>query len=154
MLGQALVTINENQWSVSLATTYSELTTGLSGVASLPAGTGMLFVLPARQLVTVDTSEMLFPIDIIFIKDDAVLSIASNIQPGYLVEEATPIDMFLEVNAGEAALVEAGDTVSVTDYSGPAAFDLTTITSFAVPLVVLGFVCAMVGGMARSMGGS
>ncbi|GAJ21355.1 unnamed protein product, partial [marine sediment metagenome] len=113
----------------------------------------MLFILPAKQQVTVDTSQMLFPLDIIFIKDDTVLSIASDISPGYLVEEATPCDMFLEVNAGEAALVEVGDTVSVTVTQEPG-FDLSGAISFAIPLAVLGLVCATVGGMARSMGGS
>ncbi|GAI78728.1 unnamed protein product, partial [marine sediment metagenome] len=146
MSGQAVISINENEWAVSLATTYTELTTGLSGVESIPAGTGMLFILPARQLVTVDTTNMLFPIDIIFIKDDAVLDIASNIQPGYLVEEATPCDMFLEVNAGEAAGVEVGDTVTTATIQQPG-FDFSQIISFAVPLALLGFVCAMAGGM-------
>ena len=153
MSGQAVISINENQWSVSLATTYAELTTGLRGIASIPAGTGMLFVLPATQVVTVDTSQMLFPIDIIFIKDDAVLSIAGDIPPGYLVTEETPCDMFLEVNAGEAALVEIGNAVDVTITEEPG-FDLSGVISFAIPLAVLGFVCAMAGGMARLMGGS
>ncbi|GAJ12023.1 unnamed protein product, partial [marine sediment metagenome] len=137
MSGQAVISINENQWSVSLATTSTELTTGLSGVESIAAGTGMLFVLPERQAVTVDTSQMLFPIDIIFIKDDAVLSIAGDIPPGYLVTEETPCDMFLEVNAGEAALIEIGDAVDVTVIQEPG-FDLSGVISFAIPLAVLG----------------
>ncbi|GAI71219.1 unnamed protein product [marine sediment metagenome] len=153
MSGQAVISINENEWAVSLATTYAELTTGLSGVASLAAGTGMLFILPAKQQVTVDTSNMLFPIDIVFISESLVIDVASNIQPGYLVTEETPCDMFLEVNAGEAAGVEAGDTVSTATIQQPG-FDLSSIMSFAIPVAVLGFVCAMAGGMARLMGGS
>ncbi len=153
MSGQAVISINDNQWSVSLATTYAELATGLSGLSSIPAGTGMLFILPERQVVTVDTSQMLFPIDIIFIKDDAVLSIAGDIPPGYLVTEETPCDMFLEVNAGEADLIEIGDAVDVTVIQEPG-FDLSSAISFAIPLAVLGFVCAMVGGMAGLVGGS
>ncbi len=144
MPGQAVVTINENQWSVSVASTTVELTTGLSGVASIPAGTGMLFILPARQLVTVDTSQMLFGIDIIFIKDNAVLSIARNIEPGYLVTEETPIDMFLEVNVGEAELVEVGDIVSTVSIQEPG-FDWSQIISFAIPLAILGFVFGISG---------
>lgn len=144
MLGQALVTINENQWSVEVASTSAELIAGLAGRASIPAGTGMLFILPARQLVTVDTSEMLFPIDIIFIKDDVVLSIAPNIQPGYLVEEATPCDGFLEVNANEAELVEVGDVVNVEDITPiTTGFDIGSIMSFIIPLALLGFVFGM-----------
>lgn len=121
MPGTALVTIVENQWSVEIANTSEELISGLIGVASIPAGTGMLFILPVRQVVVVDTTQILFPIDIIFIKDDAVLSIASNIQPGYLVEEATPCDGFLEVNANEADLVEVDDIIIVEVTTPPQA---------------------------------
>jgi len=157
MPGQAIVTINENQWSVSLATTYAELTTGLRGVASLPAGTGMLFILPAAQVVSIDTHNMSFPLDIIFISNDTVIDVARNVQPapvpGYLVTEETPCDMFLEVNAGEATEVEAGDTVSIEQLFS-ILDNISPVISFAIPLAALGFVSAMVGGMAGLIGGS
>ena len=153
MPGQATITINENQWNVWVASTYSELTTGLSEVASLAAGTGMLFILPAKQAVSVDTRDMSFPIDIIFISENTVIDVASNIQPGYLVTEETPCDMFLEVNAGEAAGVEVGDMVTTATIQQPG-FDWSQITSFAVPLAALGFVCAMAGGVMKLAGGS
>ncbi|MBA7558626.1 hypothetical protein ES708_00230 [subsurface metagenome] len=153
MLGQATVTIKENQWNVWVANTTAELTTGLSGEESIPAGTGMLFVLPAKQQVTVDTTNMLFPIDIIFISENLVIDVARNIQPGYLVTEETPCDMFLEVNAGEAEGIEAGDTISAATIQEPG-FDWSSIIAFAIPLAVLGFVCAMGGGMATAMAGS
>lgn len=145
MPGTAIVVINENEWSVEVATTTIELATGLAGRASLAAGTGMLFILPVRQVVTVDTTQMLFPIDIIFIKDSAVLSIANNISPGYLVEEATPCDMFLEVNADEADLVEVGDIITITTIQEPG-IDWSLITSVGIPLVILGFAVALLGG--------
>lgn len=153
MPGEAVVTINENQWTVWVASTTAELTTGLSGRESITAGTGMLFVLPAKQQVTVDTSNMLFPIDIIFISESLVIDVASNIQPGYLVTEETLCDAFLEVNAGEAAGVEAGDTVSTAAIQQPG-FDFSQIISFAIPLAALGFVCAVAGGMGGLIGGS
>ncbi len=152
MPGQAVIGVNENQWTVSLATTYTELTTGLRGVA-LPAGTGMLFILPAAQAVSVDTTGMNFALDIIFIANNIVIDVARNVEPGYLVTEETPCDSFLEVNAGEAADVEAGDTVSTTAIQEPG-FDWSTITSFAIPLAALGFVCAMAGGMMTGVVGS
>jgi len=153
MLGQAVVTLNDNQWNVWVASTYTELVTGLSGVPSIVSGTGMLFVLGAKRQVTVDTSQMNFPIDIIFISESLVVDVASNIQPGYLVTEETPCDMFLEVNAGEAEGVESGDTVSTVTIQQPG-FDFSQIMSFAIPVAALGFVCAMAGGMAGLMGGS
>lgn len=153
MPGQAIITINDNQWQVSLATTYAELTTGLSGIASLVASTGMLFVLGTKRQVTVDTSQMMFPLDIIFISESIVIDVASDIQPGYLVTEETPCDMFLEVNAGEAAGVEVGDTVSTATIQQPG-FDWSQIISFAIPVAALGFVCAMAGGVIKLAGGS
>ncbi len=153
MPGQATVTIGENSWTVSVATTYAELVQGLSGVLSMPAGTGMLFVLPAAQAVSVDTTGMNFPIDIIFISNNTVIDIARNIQPGYLVTEETPCDSFLEVNAGEADGVEPGDTVSTATIQEPG-FDWSQITSFVIPLAALGFVCAIAGGVMKPAGGS
>ncbi len=144
MSGTALVTIGQNQWNVEVATTTAELTTGLSGRASLAAGTGMLFVLPSRQAVTVTTEQMLFSLDIIFIKDNLVLDIARNIAPGNLVTEETPYDGFLEINAGEAASVVIGDAVITTiTQVPPTGFDWSSISSFAIPLAVLGFVVGM-----------
>lgn len=153
MAGQAVITINENQWSVSLATTYAELTTGLREVASINPGTGMLFILPSSQAISVDTTGMNFPIDIIFIANNLVVDVASNVDPGYLVTEETPCDSFLEVNANETFLVEVGDSVNV-EVAPAEGFDFSSIMSFAMPLVVLGFVSGMVGGMAKLMGGS
>ena len=151
MPGEATITINDNQWLVSVASTYAELTTGLRGRGSIPAGTGMLFVLGEKRQVTVDTSQMMFPIDIIFISESTVIDVASNIQPGYLVTEETPCDMFLEVNAGEAAGVEAGDSVATATIQQPG-FEWSSIISFAIPLAVLGFVCAIAGGMSGLVG--
>ncbi|MBA7704922.1 hypothetical protein ES703_113745 [subsurface metagenome] len=153
MPGQAIITLNENQWTVSLATTYAELTTGLREVASLAAGTGMLFILPTTQAPLVDTTGMNFALDIIFIANNVVIDVARNIEPGYLVTEETPCDSFLEVNAGEAVDVEVGDTVSTTATQEPG-FDWSTLTSFAIPLALLGFVCAMAGGMMKGITGS
>jgi len=153
MPGTAIVEISGNQWNVEVANTPTELTQGLSGRASLVAGTGMLFILPATQVVTVQTEEMLFLMDIIFISNNTVLSIARNISPGYLVEEATPCDMFLEVNALEAATVEVGDIVSVeitTPPQEPVTNDFSQITAFAIPLIILGFVFGMFGSNSSS----
>jgi len=152
--GQAVVSINQSQWTVSLATTYAELTTGLGGIDSLSVGTGMLFILPAAQAVSVDTSGMNFPLDIIFISNNKVIDVARDIQPGYLVTEETPCDSFLEVNAGEAANVEVGDPVNVEPLYTIVGDDIGAILSFAVPLAALGFVCAMAGGMMTGVTGS
>ena len=132
MPGQAIVRVNENEWAVSLATTYAELVWGLSGVTSIPSGTGMLFVLPTDQPVSVTTEPLLFNIDIIFISSGLeVVDVARNAAPGTIVTESTPVSYFLEVNAGEADGVESGDMAGITIYQ-PAA---TTLTNWIAPLV-------------------
>jgi uncharacterized membrane protein (UPF0127 family) len=154
MPGRATVTIRDKQWQAYLATTYQELLQGLSGVETIPPGTGMLFVLPADQAVTITTQLMRFPIDIIFISSSlAVVDVARGVVPGLLVSEATPVRYFLEVNAGEATGIEAGDSVSIVVYQTAAAFDPSQIVGFAIPLVALGFVCSMAGGIASALAG-
>jgi len=154
MSRQAIVTIKDKQWQAYLATTYAELTTGLRGLPSISPDTGMLFVLPENQVVAVTTQGLLFPIDIVFIANNTVIDVASNIQPEYEVTEETPCDMFLEVNDGDAQGIESGDDVSIV-IAQQSGFDWSSITSFAIPLVLLGFVSGMVGGLARLMiGGS
>lgn len=150
---QAIITIDSNQWTVKVASTQTELMAGLAGRTSLTPSTGMLFILPSAQQITVTTQNMLFPIDIIFIANNTVLDVASNIQPGYEVTEETPCDMFLEVNAGEAVEVSQGDTVSV-EYLSTVVDNISQIMSFAVPLAAIGFVSSMAGGMASLIGGS
>ncbi len=64
MSGQGTVTIRDKQWSVSLATTLSELEQGLGGLVGMPAQSGMLFDMGAPQIVQVTTVPMLFALDI------------------------------------------------------------------------------------------
>ena len=66
MSGQATVAIGSIQWLVSVATTPAELTQGLGGLTSIPAGRGTLRP-RQRSNVSVTTQPMLFNLDIIFI---------------------------------------------------------------------------------------
>jgi uncharacterized membrane protein (UPF0127 family) len=56
---------------------------GLSGRKELPAGTGMLFDFRGDVNVVMETKDMLFPLDMIFIRPDGrISSIAENTEPG------------------------------------------------------------------------
>lgn len=119
MPGQATVTIGERQWTVSVATTPAELTAGLSGIASIPAGTGILFDMGVdRSSIPVNMSEMLFALDIIFINSSVgVVGVLHDVQPGdealFQADTVAGARYFLEVNAGEAEDIEVGDTVDL-----------------------------------------
>jgi uncharacterized membrane protein (UPF0127 family) len=114
MSGQAVVTIRDRQWQVSLATSYLELTQGLSNISQIPSGTGLLFDLGYDTIFTVTTKEMLFPIDIIRISSSMVVTdVAHNVLPGQLINSASPARYFLEVNAGEADDIVPADQVAI-----------------------------------------
>ena len=124
MPGQAIVVIGDDQWTVSVATTTAELLAGLSGVASIVAGTGILFDMGRDQsYIGINMSQMLFNLDIVFINSGGtVVGIMRDVAPGETAAfEAVNIlgaKYFLEMNAGEAVNVSVGDSVSVSGYSG------------------------------------
>jgi len=160
MPGSAVVTINEKEWEVDVAASADELSAGLGGVVSIPANTGMLFDLGGPQTVEVTTEPMLFNIDIIFIKETVgitdfvwktgeVVDVVRDVAPGYMVTEETPVRFFLEVNAGEAEGIEAGDSVEITDYEYMPPSGISQWMPMIISVAALGFVGAMVGGMAR-----
>ena len=152
MPGSAVVIIGEKQWAVDVAASPSELAAGLGGVTSIPAYTGMLFDLGSEQTVQVTTEPMLFNIDIILISEDLkVVDVVSNVAPGYLVTEDTPVRYFLEVNANETEGIEPGDSVEITDYEYTAPKTISDWMSAIIGIGALGFAGAMVGGVSKGM---
>lgn len=136
-----IVTIGENQWLCSLASTYTEITSGLSGLESLPAGQGMLFDLGFDySRIDINMSEMLFPLDIVFINSNlTVVGVLHDVNPGdeayFIASNTLGARCFLEVNAGEAASINVGDAVSITD--GLPATGINAIIMYAVLAAVV-----------------
>jgi len=114
MPGQAIVTIRDKQWTVSIADIAWELAQGLGGLPELPAGTGMLFDTGWEQVIQVTTMPMLFPLDIAFLSESLVVTeLYRNVEPGYILTSTLPARYFLEVSADELKGVEAGDRATV-----------------------------------------
>ncbi len=110
MPGEAIVTIRDKQWTVSIADTPWELAQGLGGLPELAPDTGMLFDTGWTQVIQVTTEPMLFPIDIAFLSETMVVTeVYHDIEPGLLVTSTLPARYFLEVNAGELEGIDAGD---------------------------------------------
>ncbi len=143
MAGQAIVKLADREWAVDVATMPWELSQGLGGLSTLPTGTGMLFDLGWEQTIKVTTVPMLFPLDIVFLSEELVVTeLYQKVEPGYIVTSQTPARYFLEVNSGELADVEAGsqaDLIPVVLETTSAAPDWTT--------AVFGFAGVMVMGM-------
>jgi uncharacterized membrane protein (UPF0127 family) len=114
MPGQAVVTIRDKQWQVSIANTSWELTQGLGGLPDLAPNTGMFFDTGYEQIIQVTTVPMLFPIDITFFSESlAVTEVYQNVEPGFIVTPTSPARYFLEVNAGKLEGIEVGDIAQV-----------------------------------------
>ena len=93
---------------VELADTAEKRKTGLSGRKNLTEGTGMLFSFEGRELTPgFWMKDMLFPLDIIWIKGEEIVKIDQNV-PIPKKDEASPklyyppisVNYVLEVNAG------------------------------------------------------
>lgn len=144
MSGQAVVTIRDRRWQVSLATDYMELIQGLSNVPQIPSGTGMLFDLGYDRIFTVTTKEMLFPIDIIRVSSAmAVVDVAHDVQPGQLVTSDVPARYFLEVNAGEVNGITLSDQASIQLTSSPAPMQID-VSGLVITLLAMALMASMV----------
>ncbi|MDP2955178.1 MAG: DUF192 domain-containing protein [Longimicrobiales bacterium] len=154
MPGQAVVTIGSRQWSVALATTLEEITQGLGGVEAIAPGTGMLFDVGQDQVIQVTTVPMLFDLDIVFIHStQGVVGVARGVQPGLLVTSDGPARFFLEVNAGEAEGVQAGDSVLIEPLEAVAVEDggVASIVNFGVAIGTLALAMGMLGTVVRAV---
>lgn len=108
------VEIGKERWElVGIARTLEERQRGLGSLFELPPQRGLLFVFEQSKRHGFWMKDMHFPIDIIFIKDGRVDSVARHLTPGDLrgVYPKGEIDQALEVNAGEAMEVQSGDQV-------------------------------------------
>jgi len=114
MPGQAIVSIRDKQWGVSIANTPWECAQGLGGLTSLPANTGMLFDVGWEQPIPVTTEGMLFPLDITFLSDSlVVVDLVQDFVPGHRLTSVRPARYFLEVNAHEMDGIDLGDRAGI-----------------------------------------
>ena len=119
LFGQVI--INNKIINVELAKTSSQHIQGLSNRSSLDAYSGMLFIFADKQIRSFWMKEMEFPLDIIWILDNKIVGIESNVPipeninnlPSYLSPES--VNYVLEINAGfaEKNNIKIGDMVEL-----------------------------------------
>jgi uncharacterized membrane protein (UPF0127 family) len=116
------VTIDKQTFKTTVVKTQQDQEIGLSKYTSLPQDQGMLFVFNEETYPSFWMKDMKFAIDIIFINNDKIVSIAENVQPPKNKEETLPIyqpegpvDSVLEINAGLAKKysIKKGATVKI-----------------------------------------
>ncbi|MEK7571119.1 MAG: DUF192 domain-containing protein [Patescibacteria group bacterium] len=115
------VTINEATYTAEIAQTDEQKEIGLSGRDSIADDRAMLFVFEKPGTYQFWMKDMKFPIDIIFINGDKIVSFVENTQPSpnndnlqRYAPEGT-IDKALEVKAGtvQKSGFKKGDTVTI-----------------------------------------
>lgn len=101
--------INNQTFKVEVAKTDKERQMGLSGKNNLSKDQGMLFVFDNPDYYSFWMKEMKFPIDIIYLNGDKVVTVIESAQPPTSSNENLTIyqpeekaDRVLEVNAGTA----------------------------------------------------
>lgn len=122
LLKQTKASVNNNTFNLTLAKSQKEKEIGLSEKKSLDQNSAMLFVFEKPDFYSFWMRNMKFPIDIIFIRENKIVSIYKNAQPPtgninssslviYKPEE--PADKVLEINAGlsEKNNIKKGDEI-------------------------------------------
>src|SRR5215469_16709324 len=104
-------------FSVEMATTEEEKTTGLMYRKELPEGKGMLFDFSPEQEVSMWMKNTYIPLDMIFIRADGrILRIAENTEPlsTKIIPSNGPVRAVLEVIGGTAQKlgIAVGDRVA------------------------------------------
>ena len=120
----AYIKINDSYITAEIAETPQQRETGLSYRDNLDEKSGMLFVFASYQKPFFWMKDMLFPLDIIWIKDDKIIDIDKNLAipqpeeplnrlPKYAPSES--VNYVLEVNAGfsDTNALSVGDSVSI-----------------------------------------
>ncbi len=152
MAGTAVVTVGINQWEVSVASTPSELLSGLSGVVSIPANTGILFDMGSNQeYISVNMADMLFKLDIVFISGGGVVvGVLHGVAPGESVAfdagNGASARYFMEVNEDEMDDVSVGDTVIIDIASTNGALDINAIIGPLITVMIVGMMMKMMTG--------
>ena len=115
-------TIHNHTFKLELAKTQKEKEIGLSAKKTLEKDFGMLFPFEKPSYYSFWMKSMKFPIDIIFINNDRIVTIYKNVSPPKNPSEGLqtfapkePADTVLEINAGlsEKYNFKEGDIVKI-----------------------------------------
>ena len=109
---------------VEIADTKETRGLGLGGRSSLPAESGMLFIMEKRSKPTFWMKGMLIPLDFIWIDGNQIADVLEHIQPPVagqsdqtlqLYSPSKDVDRVLEVNSGYIAshVIKVGDLIKV-----------------------------------------
>jgi uncharacterized protein len=123
---QPVIIINNNKFNLLIAKTQKDQQLGLSKYSSLPQNEAMIFPFSKDDYYGFWMKDMKFPIDIIFIKKDTIVTIYENLKPPKLSTDALliyqptqTVDTVVEINAGlvKKQKITVGDKISYENFS-------------------------------------
>jgi uncharacterized protein len=115
--------VADKTYNLEIADTPEEHQKGLSGRKSLPENRGMLFTFDKPDYHSFWMKDMEFPIDIIFVNGEKVVTVYGNVPPPaspseelLLYQSDAPANRVIELNAGEAKKdnIKKGDTLDLS----------------------------------------
>jgi uncharacterized membrane protein (UPF0127 family) len=122
----AKVEIGSHSFTAEEAKSDSEKEIGLSGRASMADNRGMIFLFDTPAYYSFWMKKMQFPLDILFIKDDKIVTIFKQVTPPTdtdVADNQLPVytpqaqaNKVLEINSGlvDKYGIKVGDTVKIT----------------------------------------
>lgn len=103
----AKTTIGDQTLYLEVARTPEQMEKGLMFRANLPKNQGMLFVFEQSEPVSFWMQNVVFPLDVVFIKDDVIQKVVSApacfSDPCPVFESGVPTDQAIELRAGRVA---------------------------------------------------
>lgn len=117
-------TIRGKKFNIEVARTEDQKIKGLSDRDKLDENSGMLFLFDAKERYGFWMKNMRFPIDIIFIDDNKIVSISHSAQPPQdpaanlpIFKPSKPINRVLEINDGlsNKYKFKEGDKVTISN---------------------------------------
>lgn len=119
------VSVGGQTFRVEVARTDRQHQRGLSGRSSVAADSGMLFAFSGRKVQKVWMADMLVPLDVAWVADDAVVAVRT-LQPCPSAKSSDcptwtspqPVAALLEVPAGALDGVVPGSAVDVSNIAG------------------------------------
>lgn len=117
----ATATINSQTFNLIAAKSAKDKEIGLSNKNSLPQNTGMIFIFDKADFYSFWMRNMKFPIDILFINGNKIVTIFQNAQPQKnevsipIYKSKEPADKVLEINAGlsQKYNIKEGDIIKI-----------------------------------------
>ena len=116
-LPSKIIKINNQEFSLEIAGTISQLSKGLSGRTNLCNNCGMLFVFPHPQILSFWMKDTIIPLDMIFIDQNKKIINIVTVSIGDLSikKSLSPALYCLELNAGIATKLnlKPGDLIDI-----------------------------------------